>query len=362
MPRPLKIQMVFRTPVGGLFRHVRDLVRGLSEEGHQTGIICDLLTGGEGATAALAEIEKYCPLGVSRIPVSRLPGFGDVSAARHVARIAGKSTPDLIHGHGAKGGLYARLAGRSLGIPSIYVPHGGSLHYNWSSPSGAIFLATEKLIRPLGSGLHFVCAFERDQFAEKIGLGRTPARVIHNGLWPEEFEPVVPAANSTDIVYVGELRMLKGVDVLIKAIAIARATRPITATIVGEGPDRRAFEGLTRELELDRQITFTGALPARTAFARGRTFVMPSRAELFPYVILEATAAQLPVIASRVGGIPELLPESNMVNPDDPQELASAILRQVAVPQGAILTQNMRDHLDCRRMTRDVCKFYLDLT
>ena len=362
MSRTLNIQIVFRTPVGGLFRHVRDLVRGLSEEGHRAGIICDSLTGGEDAAAALADIEKYCALGIVRLPVSRLPGFGDIYAARQIAKIAATKAPDIIHGHGAKGGLYARLAGRSLGIPSIYVPHGGSLHFQWSTPTGAIFLATEKLLRPLSSGLHFVCNFERDQFAAKIGLGRTPARVIHNGLWPEEFEAVVPARNATDIVYVGELRYLKGTDVLIKALAKARQRREVSATIVGDGPDRKAFEDLVRELDLHNAVTFTGALPAREAFSRGRLFVLPSRAESFPYVVLEAAAAQMPLIASSVGGIPEILPPECLVKPEDPAELAAAILSQLATPRGASLTKEFRAHLGCRRMTHEILDFYQKLT
>jgi glycosyltransferase involved in cell wall biosynthesis len=360
--RKLNIQIVFRTPVGGLFRHVRDVVRGLDELGHRVGIICDSETGGTQATSMLASIEKHCALGISRLPVSRMPGLGDWSAARGIAKIAAKNNPDIIHGHGAKGGLYARLAGRMLGVPSIYVPHGGSLHFEWKNPAGAVFLATEKLLRPIGSGLHFVCEFEKAEFARKIGLGKTPSRVIHNGLWPEEFEPVVPAPDARDLVFVGELRHLKGVDVLLHALAKARKQRPVSATIVGDGPDRAEFEDLAGQLGLGDLVRFTGALPARQAFAMGRIFVMPSRAESFPYVIIEAAAAQMTIIASEVGGIPEILPPECLVKPGDSEQLAQAVLRQLSQPLQPSLSAEVMGHLDCRRMIREIVEFYLNLS
>ncbi len=116
---------------------------------------------------------------------------------------------DIIHGHGAKGGLIARVAGRRLGVPSLYTPHGGSLHYRWQSAVGAAFLATEKYLARIGSGFVFVCDFERDAFSAKVGLAGKPSIVAHNGLWPEEFTPAVPDADATDLLFVGEVRHLR---------------------------------------------------------------------------------------------------------------------------------------------------------
>ncbi len=67
----MKILHVFRTPVGGLFRHVRDLARGQSELGHKVGIICDSMTGGEVASGLLDSVAPYCSLGIERIGISR---------------------------------------------------------------------------------------------------------------------------------------------------------------------------------------------------------------------------------------------------------------------------------------------------
>ena len=156
-------------------------------------------------------------------------------------------------------------------------------------------------------------------------MGRLPAEVVHNGLWPSEFPPVKPAPDATDLLFIGELRTLKGVDVLITALAQINQHRPTNLTIVGDGPDRQTFESQVTELGLAERVRFTGALPAREAFALGRVIVIPSRAESFPYIVLEAVAAHMPIIATRVGGIPEILPDAILVKPNDSSVLGVAI-------------------------------------
>jgi glycosyltransferase involved in cell wall biosynthesis len=129
-------------------------------------------------------------------------------------------------------------------------------------------------------------------------------------------------------VFIGELRRLKGVDILIKSVAIlARQGRRTTATIVGDGPDRAAFEGDVKAHGLGDLVQFVGPKPARLAFTLGRLVVVPSRAESLPYVVLEAAAAGVPIIASCVGGIPEIFgPDAGaLVPPGDAAALASAI-------------------------------------
>lgn len=363
MPAGLRILHILRAPTGGLFRHVRDLVRGQSEEGHAVGIICDSLTGGTRADTALAELAPRCGLGVARTRMARMPGPGDIVAALELARVSGTLRPDILHGHGAKGGLYARLAAKRLGVKGLYTPHGGSLHYEWAQPQGAVFLATERLLRRLTGGFLFVCDYERQAFARKVGLGQVPWRVVHNGLWPEDFTPIPPVADASDLIFVGELRHLKGVADLLEAMALLNKTRKVTLTITGDGPDRAEFEARANALGLGSVVRFTGALPARQAFGLGRLFVMPSHGESFPYVLLEAIAAGLPVIASRVGGIPEVLPASDMVPPRDPTALASAINERLDNPEparasAAASPAALRERFAAEKMCANSTDFY----
>ena len=121
---------------------------------------------------------------------------------------------------------------------------------------------------------------------------RAARRVVHNGVAKSEFAPVTTETRATDLVFIGELRALKGVDVLLAAIGLAPARgRTVTATIVGDGPDRAAFEAQAAAAGLAGAVRFVGAKPARWGFALGRLLVVPSRAESLPYIVLEAAAA-----------------------------------------------------------------------
>jgi glycosyltransferase involved in cell wall biosynthesis len=345
--RPLKILHVMRAPVGGLFRHVVDLARGQAARGHRVGIVADSTTGGAAAEAKLAELRPYLALGLSRVPMSRHIARSDLDAVADVAQHARDNAVDVVHGHGAKGGAYARLARAGTAI-RVYTPHGGSLHYSWASPVGLFYLAAERLLMRRTDLILFESAYGRDTFRAKIGPPTALTEVVHNGVTPAEFMAVEPEAGASDLVFVGELRVLKGVDVLIDAIALlTREGRAVTATIVGEGPDRAAFEARVAARQLGDAVRFVGAMPARAAFARGQLLVVPSRAESLPYIVLEAAAATVPMIASNVGGIPEIFgPDAGgLVPPGDAAALAAAIgtaLAEPAVTRAAAWRLRMR--------------------
>ena len=173
--------------------------------------------------------------------------------------------------------------------------------------AGKFYLATEKLLMLRGDLFLFESAYSEQIFRRKIGNPRGLVRVVHNGVSRAEFEPIVARPDATDLVFMGELRPVKGIDVLIDAIAILnRDGRSVTATLVGDGPDRDALRAQVERLGLASDICFRRAMPAREALALGRVMVVPSRAESLPYVVLEAAAAGKPLITTKVGGIPEI--------------------------------------------------------
>jgi glycosyltransferase involved in cell wall biosynthesis len=363
--RYLRILHVLRAPVGGLFRHVIDLAAGQAARGHEVGIIADASTGGGRANAALAALAPRLALGVTRLPMSRHIDHRDIAAVAAVARRAADQEVDVLHGHGAKGGAYARLA-RHRAI-RVYTPHGGSLHYRWVSPVGFPYLAAERALMRRTDLMLFESAYGRDTFSAKIGTP-TRASVVHNGLNAGEFAAAAPKPDATDLVFIGELRALKGVDVLLEAIALAgREGRAVNATIVGEGPDEATFRAKVDALELGAAVRFVGALPAATGFGLGRVLVVPSRAESLPYIVLEAAAATVPMIVTDVGGIKEIFgPDGgSLVPPGDAAALARAISAALSEPATARaaamrLRQRVAEHFSADAMTDAVRAAYGD--
>ncbi len=361
----MKILHVLRAPVGGLFRHVVDLANGQIARGHQVGVIADSQTGHALSERTLASLAPKLALGLSRVPIARRPGPCDLAAVWHVARRIHVTGAEVVHGHGAKGGALARLAPARRALVRVYIPHGGSLH---DGVGGRLHILMERMLKARGQLYLFESEYSRKVYFRKIGHPPGAVRVVHNGLRPEEFAPVAPAADAGDIVYLGEMRGLKGVDVLIDALAQLNGRgRRLTATLVGEGPETALFRDRTERLGLAGQVTFRAAMPARQAFALGRVVAVPSRAEALPYVVLEAAAAGRPLVASNVGGIPEIFGAhaARLVPPGDAGALAAALAGALDRPDDAARTAQalcarLQEGFSVNAMVDAVLKAYQD--
>lgn len=334
MAAGLRIVHCFRSPVGGIFRHVRDLVAAQAAAGHQVGIICDSSTGGELEERYFDEIRPSLALGVERLPIQRHIGPGDIAAAWRTYRLIKGLRPDVLHGHGAKGGVLARLFGSLLRVSRfrvarLYSPHGGVLHYDPTSAKGRVFFTLERLMGRFTDHVLFVSEYEHRTFVSKIGEPHSAFSVVHNGLNPAEFEPVAPAADAADLIYVGMMRDLKGPDLFIDALdnASRELGRELRAVMVGDGDDLPRYRQQAERLGLSGRISFHPPMPAREAFALGRVIVVPSRAEAMPYIVLEALAAGKTMIATAVGGIPEVFDAGSpaLVQPTEPAIRAAMV-------------------------------------
>ncbi len=343
--RPLRILHVLRAPVGGLFRHVADLAAAQAGRGHAVGLVLDSTTGGAEAERALQRLVPAAALGIHRVPMSRHLGLLDFNAVRLVERLAREKNADIVHGHGAKGGAYARLA-RS-GALRVYTPHGGSLHYAADTPLGWLYLKLERRLAHRTQLFVFESEFGLAAFRKKIAAPSALARVVHNGVRPDELAAVAPDRDAADVVFVGELRRLKGVDVLIEALSRLLAGERIESAILfGDGPDAGAYRAEIERRGLSSHVQFGGAKPAREAFRRGRVLAVPSRAESLPYIVLEAAAAAVPMVATRVGGMAEIFgPDATaLVPPENPVALAEAVLRALE-GDGAVRTKRLRERI-----------------
>ena len=305
--QPLRILHAVRAPVGGIFRHILDLANGQADRGHHVGLIADSLTGGERAAAALAELAPRLKLGVHRLPIHREPHPTDAVVLGRFMQLVRRLNPDVLHGHGAKAGAFVRVKGAAKGIIRVYTPHGGSLHYPLNTIKGALYSRLERALKNRTDLFLFESAFARDTFQRTIGTPAGLVRCVFNGVTADEFDPVVKAADATDIVYVGEFRHIKGADLLIDAVARLRGDgKAVTLTLAGDGEETEALRAQIQRLGLNDAVRFIGHVKARYGFSKGSLLVVPSRGDSMPYVVIEAAAAGIPMVAANVGGIPEI--------------------------------------------------------
>ena len=366
--QPLRILHAVRAPVGGIFRHIIDLANGQANRGHQVGIIADSLTGGDRADAALAEIGPRLALGVHRIAIHREPRPTDVWAWLRLRQLISKLKPDVLHGHGAKAGAFVRLKSRASDTIRIYTPHGGSLHYPLDTLKGALYGRLERWLMDNTDLFLFESAFARDTYQRMIGTPKGLVRCVFNGVTANEFDPVPKAEDATDIVYVGEFRRIKGADLLIDAVARLHADgKPVTLTLAGDGEEMQALKAQVERLGLSNSVRFIGHVKARHGFSKGRLLVVPSRGDSMPYVVIEAGAAGIPMVAANVGGIPEIFGEYNdaLFAPNIPVAMADAIKMamedpDVALARAKALRERIFLHFSQKAMVEGVLAAYRD--
>ena len=263
---PLRILHVFRAPVGGLFRHVVDVARAQIARGLDVGIFCDSSTGGERAAQALDELRPGLTLGVTRVPMWRNPHPLDAAALYAFNRAYRSLKPNVLHGHGSKGGAYARLAlspGLDRGTIRAYTPHGGSFNYKPGTVMHRLYMTAEALLAKRTDVFLFESGYIGARFRDSVGETDRTVRIVLNGISEAEFEPIAHVPDPFDLVYVGELRQAKGIDTLIDAVALLRRERRLRLTllIVGSGPDDRALQTRAKEAGIGGAPQRVRALP-----------------------------------------------------------------------------------------------------
>ena len=366
--KPLRILHAVRAPVGGIIRHILDLANGQAERGHEVGIIADSLTGGPRADAALSEIAPRLALGMHRIAVHREPHPLDLLSYAKLSRLIRKLNPDVLHGHGAKAGAFMRARRHGPRKIRVYTPHGGSLHYPLSTRKGMFYSRLERALMNRTELFLFESAFARNTYQRTIGIPKGLVRCVFNGVTAKEFEPLATAEDATDVVYVGEFRHIKGADIVVDAIARLRAGgRPVTLTLGGDGEEMQALRAQCERLGLGSAVRFLGHVPARAGFSKGRLLVVPSRGDSMPYVVIEAAAAGIPILAAKVGGIPEILgpDHPNLVPSDNVPALADAIAAAIDNPFGMrdrarALRERVQEHFSQTAMVEGILTSYAD--
>lgn len=232
-----------------------------------------------------------------------------------------------LHNHIAKSSCtVAMLASEISGIPYSFTLHGPDIFFapeHWR--------LDEKIARArFVACISEFCRSQAMLWSAQRHWGKL--RIVHCGVEPERYR--AGERDGTQLMFVGRLSAVKGVPVLLEAFAQARAARPdLQLTLVGDGPDRAALEAEAAGRGLTEAVSFTGyRSQAEVAgmLAQHDVLVLPSFAEGVPVVLMEAAAAAMPVIATAVGGVGELVRHDDtglMVPPGDSAALSAAILR-----------------------------------
>ncbi len=211
-----------------------------------------------------------------------------------------------------------------------------------------------------------VVAVSRDLAKTVVELGADPARVhmVYNGVDAEVFRPGDRAEarrriginpTRTALLYAGNLLPVKGVDVLIDACAALSARgRDFDLHVVGKGPLRPTLEARAGQAGLGDRVRFHGVVPHDQLadwFRAASLFVLPSRSEGVPNVLLEAAACGTPFVATDVGGVSEVahLGSSRLAPPEDPAALANAIEEMLSRPEVSVKPGVGRTHADAAR-------------
>ncbi len=283
--------------------------------------------------------------------VRRISPFNDIKSFVSIFRILRKSKPDIVHTHTSKAGVLGRLAAWMARVPIIiHTPHGHVFYGHFGRSLSKIFLQMEKL---LGRITHHQIALTPEERNDYLSLRVTKpsnTTVIHSGVDLHRFskgekqltrkrkELGIPP-HSLVIGYVGWLIPIKGVTYLVSAMAdVAEKYPKSLLVLVGKGDDKGEEEiKLKEQVEragLEDKVRFLGWRPdVDEIMGCFDIFVLPSLNEGMGRVLVEAMAAGLPIVASRVGGIPDLVKDGKnglLVPPADAPALAKAIFDLLA--------------------------------
>jgi glycosyltransferase involved in cell wall biosynthesis len=329
-PRPRVLLAITLAEVGGAQSYVAALLPALSE---RYDVV--LAAHGEGPLreAAARAGARFVPLEHVRRPINP---FRDLAGLVELTRLLRRERPRILHASSSKAGVLGRVAAVLAGVPiRFFTVHGWAFSAYTGLP-GILYRIADRMMAPLTTVT--ICVSEQELAAGLEAGACRPERsiVIHNAV------DVVGAPRSRHdralprLVAVGRLKAPKDFLTLVRALA-ALPEGSFEALIVGDGPDRAQVEAEIRRLGLAERVELAGERDdVPQLLAASDVFVLASRSEGLPVSVLEAMAAELPVAASAVGGLAELVDDGGtgiLVPAGDEVALAEALRRLVADPE-----------------------------
>lgn len=307
---------------GGAQNYVRMLAAGARDAGAEVAVMAGSADGKGGAQGILFEQLETAGIRAIRLgSIRRDVGLSaERSAYRELRDTIAEYRPEVLHLNSSKMGFLGALAGRSCGVPHIlFTAHG------WPHKEQRPLLW--KTMAWLGSWLTIVlchrviCVSETDLKNSPTLLFRDKLALVHNGVSdfprvsPEEARAALVerapglAAFPQILLMNAELHPNKGVSTAIRALSELAPRRPeLALAVCGEGQEKSRLVNLAGALGISDRVFLLGFVPeVRQYLPAATVYLMPSRKEGLPLALLEAGLASLPVVASKVGGIPEVI-------------------------------------------------------
>lgn len=375
------LRLFSRLNVGGPSVHVILLTAGLEDRGYETRLVIGQESPREGNLFDLAARK-----GVDCIA---LPGLGrevrpwrDLRALIGLYRMMRRFRPQIVHTHTAKAGMLGRLAARAARVPVVvHTFHGHVLRGYFGPLTTAFYRAVE---RRLGASSDVLVAVSDAVKRDLVALGVAPAakiRVIPLGLDLEPLASTLPRGSlrreagvpdgAPLVGIVGRLAPIKDVGTFLRAAAAVRAAIPAARfAVVGDGEERAPLEAERTRLGLDDCVFFHGWRRDMAAVYGDLDVVVNcSRNEGTPVALIEALAAARPVVATRVGGTPDLLGEGRrglLVPAGDAAALAAGIVDALRGSEAVLARARegqayVLAHHSSRRLVDDIDALYREL-
>lgn len=283
---------------------------------------------------------------------------------------------DVLDSHLSYSGVMGRIAGRRAGTPAVlYTEHSLAVQRRFARFRFVSFLAN---VGTYGMN-DLLMAVSRDTFRDmrRFTFGRAPLRLVYNGIPLDDFDRAavrsdreslgVPAHHKL-VGHVATFTSKKKQDDLLRAARLVVDEDPdVTFVMIGKGDLRPQLEQLVSELRLEDNVVFTGFVPnLLEAMVSFDVFALSSLYEGLPTVVIEAMALGVPVVATWVGGTPEIVNHEHdglLVPPRDPQAMAAGILRllhddDLREEMGRRAELSVRSKFDIRRRVREMEQIY----
>jgi glycosyltransferase involved in cell wall biosynthesis len=315
--------LVTLAEVGGAQTYVALLVPALVEE-------YDVTVAAWGAGPLRAAVEaagaRYVPLHHVRRAVSL---WRDPVGLIELVRLCRRIQPDIVHANSSKAGILGRLAAKIAGVPvRIFTVHGWAFA-QYHGFAATLYLSLDRLVRPLTTS--FICVSERTRDAGIAArtCNRDNTTVIPNAVDVAATPRASLEGDPPRVISVGRLKEPKDFVGLVRALA--QIDTPLRAAIIGDGPDRPDVEAAANDVELLGERN-----DVLVQLAASDVFALWSNSEGMPMSVVEAMAVGLPVVASAVGGIPELVQDGVtgvLVPAGDEAALSEALTRLLGDPR-----------------------------